>query len=103
MTGYKKHIFICENLRPENSGGASCGVHKTSEFRAKMKASLQQKGLHKQYRVNRSGCLGQCAKGPVMVIYPQGLWYSGFSASDVDEIIEESVIADNEIPRLLMK
>ena len=103
MAGYKKHIFVCENVRPESSGRVSCGSRRTAELRLNLKTILKQNGLHKKYRVNSSGCLGHCSKGPVMVIYPQGLWYSGFNANDLEEIVAESIIADKEIARLLIK
>lgn len=103
MTVHRKHIFICENLRDADSGRTSCAAHHNAKLRAVLKSKIRKHGLGKEYRVNRSGCLGQCAYGPVLVIYPQGIWYYGFSEADMDDIITQSVRNDNDIARLAIK
>ena len=62
---YKKHIFICENER-DSSKTKSCGIV-GAEIRAKLKTEIVKKGLKKDIRVNRSGCLGKCLKVPVQL------------------------------------
>ena len=51
-------------------------------------------------RINRAGCLAQCADGPVMVVYPEAIWYTYIDASDVDEIIDEHLINGRVVERL---
>ncbi len=96
----EKHIFICENKRPDRASKASCADDGSMEIRAAMKRKLVKMGLNKKYRVNRAGCLGKCGLGPTMVIYPQGIWYGKVSLKDVDEIIEKSILNDLVIERL---
>ena len=57
----------------------------------------------KDIRVNQSGCLDKCESGPVMVIYPQGVWYKYKDKMDVDEIINSHLIKGKIVKRLLLK
>ena len=57
----------------------------------------------KNIRVNQSGCLDKCESGPVMVIYPQGVWYQYKDKVDVDEIIDVKLIKGKVVKRLLIK
>ena len=68
-----------------------------------MKQKLAQKGLNKVYRTNSSGCLDACEHGAVMVIYPQAIWYGHVQESDIDEIIDKTILKDEVIERLLIK
>ena len=100
MAGFKKHIFICENKRDPETGRISCGLQDSSRFKAYLKKRLKEKGLHKRYRINSAGCLGHCEHGPTMVIYPAGIWYGHVRESDLDEILEKSILDDQIITRL---
>jgi len=102
MAGYKKHIFICENLRDAESGRVSCGQHHSALLRSQLKEKLRSEGLHKTHRVSSSGCLGQCQHGPVMVIYPQAVWYGGVTEDDLEEIVRKSVLGEQIITRLII-
>jgi len=53
-------------------------------------------------RVNKSGCLGRCAEGPILVIYPEGVWYTYHTEADIDEILERHVIKGEKVERLLI-
>jgi (2Fe-2S) ferredoxin len=57
--------------------------------------------LKGRVRANKSGCLDACELGPVVAIYPQGTWYLGVAASDVEEIIDSSVADDEVVERLV--
>lgn len=69
-----------------------------------MKANLEQLGLYgpAKIRISRSLCLGRCALGPSMVIYPEGTWYRYQSLADIDLIIQESLIHNRVIEHLLI-
>ena len=99
----KKHIFVCENSRDASDGRPSCGARGGKQIRAALKVKLAEAGLHKEYRINRAGCLGQCEHGPNVVIYPQGIWYGGVRVEDIDEIIDESILNERVIERLQLK
>ena len=98
---YKKHIFICVNER-ESHLKKSCSLSGLS-IRNKFVKELRKKNLNTQVRANKSGCLGACSLGPILVIYPQGIWYKNVKLNDVLEIIDKSIINDQIIERLLLE
>jgi|TARA_Y100000310_G_C20643226_1_gene795131 (2Fe-2S) ferredoxin len=68
-----------------------------------MKARAKELKLSKRLRINKSGCLGRCEFGPVMVIYPEGTWYHYRSREDIDEILDTHVINARPVERLLLQ
>ena len=77
-------------------------IKKSVELRNYMKKKVTSLKLGK-IRVNQSGCLDQCENGPIMVIYPQGVWYKYKNFEDVDEIINSHLIKGKIVKRLLLK
>lgn len=102
MTFYQKHVFFCINQR--ENGKKCCQDAGASYFRDYAKAQLQAIGLHGpgKIRVSQSGCLGRCADGPTIVIYPDGVWYTYKTEADIDEIIEQHLVQGKVVTRLLM-
>ena len=97
---YKHHVFFCENLRDENRAccGTSGGI-KTKEYAKKRLKDLGK--IHNiNVRVNSAGCLGRCESGPVLVIYPEGVWYTYVDVADIDDIIDEHLISNCPVERL---
>lgn len=85
---YQHHVFFCLNQR---AGGEACCANQHAEAAFdRCKSLVKAAGLAGpgQVRVNRAGCLDRCAGGPVMVVYPEGVWYSYVDVSDIDEIVE---------------
>jgi (2Fe-2S) ferredoxin len=74
------HAFVC-------LGGKTCPVQGSDAIWAELKARVREKGLAERIRINKSGCLSQCGHGPMVCVYPQGVWYSGVQAADVDAIL----------------
>jgi len=103
MSRYKKHIFVCENVRGADSPKRSCGIHGGKEIREKMKDRIGELGLHKSIRVNSAGCLGLCKHGQVAVVYPQGTWYGKITVDDVEKIIQTDLINDEVVSELEIK
>jgi len=100
---YKYHVFFCTNQRTD--GRPCCQNNRATEMRSYMKKRIKELGQSGkgQVRVNTAGCLDRCDLGPVIVIYPQGTWYTYLDEEDVDEIIE-SLLADGKpIARLHIK
>ena len=102
MSYYKYHVFICTNSR--ESGELCCEQGAASKMRSYAKARVKQLGLSGEgkIRINSAGCLDRCDKGPVMVIYPEETWYTFVDEADIDEIIEEHLVNDRKVERLLL-
>ncbi|MBN8705154.1 MAG: (2Fe-2S) ferredoxin domain-containing protein [Bacteroidetes bacterium] len=100
---YKHHIFICENERPADNPRGSCAAKGSVELTATFKAELAKRKLKGIVRSNKSGCLDFCEKGPVVVIYPEAVWYSPKTIGDVVEIVESHIDNGIIVDRLLMK
>ena len=97
---YRHHMFFCVNRRED--GAACCANSGSQEMRDYAKERLKKLGLRGKgkVRVNNAGCLDRCEEGPVIVIYPQGTWYTYVDQHDVDEIIERHVVRGEIVERL---
>ncbi|SKB82883.1 (2Fe-2S) ferredoxin domain-containing protein [Daejeonella lutea] len=98
---YKKHIFICTNQRPEGAR-VSCGEEHGSALTAEFKKLMKEKGLTVGMRAQRTGCCELCEYGPIVVVYPEGVFYGKVQLSDVNEIISEHLQNDRPVDRLLI-
>jgi (2Fe-2S) ferredoxin len=92
---YVSHVFVCTNDR----GGErkSCADNKSQLIKSKLKDAVNEKGWKGKVRISTSGCMGLCAKGSNVMIYPQKVWFSEVFPDDVDEIVSaiEHVMADD--------
>ena len=99
MSYYERHIFFCLNQR---DGEACCADHGAEAAFAHCKAQAKKAGLlgAGKVRVNRAGCLDRCAGGPVVVVYPEGVWYSYVDTQDIDEIVASHLAKGEVVERL---
>ena len=98
---FDKHVFICTNQRGEGerkSCGEACGMELVKAF----KKQLKDKGLKGSIRAQRAGCLDACDFGPSMVVYPEGIFYGGVKVEDVNEIVDEHLIGNRPVERLII-
>jgi len=98
---YKKHIFICVNERPENSPKGSCARCGGFDIRMRFVELINQYGLKGIVRANKSGCLDACEFGVAVVVYPDEIWYTNVTLSDVDDIFNATIINDEPLERLV--
>ena len=98
---YQHHVFFCLNER--SNGENACGHHGAQQAFDRCKAQVKAADLARPggVRVNKAGCLDRCSAGPLMVVYPQGTWYSYVDANDIDEIIESHLKRGQVVERLL--
>jgi len=103
MLYYQKHVYFCVNQR--DNGRKCCQDGHADAMRMYAKEKLQKLGLAGpgKIRINASGCMGRCAEGPTMVIYPDGVWYTYHNTNDIDEIIEQHLLQGKVVERLLME
>lgn len=97
---YQRHVFFCVNQR--DSGRRCCAEYAADEYRAYAKKRMQAADCHGagMVRINRSGCLDRCEQGPVLVVYPEGVWYSYVDYEDLDEIIDCHLLQGEIVERL---
>jgi (2Fe-2S) ferredoxin len=100
MSYYDKHVFFCCNQR--EPGAACCNNHGASEMRAYAKARVKELKLSGKgkVRINQAGCLDRCDEGPVIVVYPEEVWYTYVDKQDIDEIIDEHLMHNRVVERL---
>jgi (2Fe-2S) ferredoxin len=100
MSFFKRHVFFCLNERP--AGNACCHHLGAVEMQNYAKKRIKALGLAGPgaIRINRAGCLGRCDEGPVLVVYPDNVWYQYVDQEDIDEIIEEHLIHGRIVNRL---
>ncbi len=103
MSYYRYHLFFCTNQRDD--GSACCAQHGAVDMRGYLKGRVKELGLAGpgRVRVNTAGCLDRCDKGPVLVVYPEAVWYTYVDREDIDEILEKHLIGGEIVERLLLK
>lgn len=99
---YGKHIFICTNERPVGAPRKSCGEAHGMDVVKAFKEKLKAQSLPIKVRAQKSGCLDICDFGQTIVVYPEGVFYAGVSVDDVDEIIQEHIINNRPVERLVL-
>lgn len=97
---FKHHVFICINQRDD--GRASCGDCGAQAVQKYAKQRIKELGLGGagNVRINQAGCLDRCDEGPVLVVYPEGVWYTYVDNDDVDEIIASHLQQGKIVDRL---
>ena len=90
---FRKNVLIC--------GGTGCTSSDSEKLIAKMKEELAKVGLDKEVNVVRTGCFGLCALGPIMIVYPEGSFYSRVNVEDIPRIVEEHLKGGKVVKELL--
>lgn len=102
MPAFSHHIFICGKSRKAGSARGSCDPHEKEALKGAFKKELKKAGLGRTTRTQQVGCLDQCEHGPVLVIYPQNIWYGGVGPDDVPRIVARTVVGGEVLPDLLI-
>lgn len=102
MNYFKNHVFFCVNQR--EAGESCCANLGAQRVRDYAKKCIKELGLSGEggTRINMAGCLGRCEHGPVIVVYPEGVWYTYLDEEDIDEIIEQHLQQGKIVKRLLI-
>ncbi len=90
---YRSHVLVC--------GGTGCTSSNSLAIIEALESEIAKKGLQDEVKVVRTGCFGLCALGPIMIVYPEGSFYSQVQVSDVPEIVEEHLLKGRLVKRLL--
>ena len=90
---FRSNVLVC--------GGTGCTSSNSEQIIEKLQEEIKAQGLEKEVNVIRTGCFGLCALGPIMVVYPEGAFYSRITVEDVPEIVSEHLLKGRIVKRLL--
>lgn len=93
MNIYRSHVLIC--------GGTGCTSSGSKALQEEFEAQLEKNGLENEVKIVQTGCFGLCALGPIVVVYPEGAFYSRVKKEDIAEIVEEHLSKGRIVKRLL--
>ena len=95
MELYRAHVLVC--------GGTGCTSSGSAELLKRFEEQIAKNGLEKEVKVVRTGCFGLCEAGPVVIVYPEGTFYSRIRKEDVDEIVAEHLLKGRIVQHLVYK
>ena len=93
MDLYRAHVLVC--------GGTGCTSSGSAKLVERFDEQLKANGLEKEVKVVRTGCFGLCEAGPVVIVYPEGTFYSRVKVEDVDEIVSEHLLKGRKVQHLV--
>ena len=94
MGQYDRHVFVC-------TSGETCPTQgDTEKFVKILRTGVQEANRQGDVRVNKAGCFSQCGHGPMIVVYPENVWYAGVRESDLEEILTSHIIGGYPVERL---
>ena len=102
MAKPEKHVFVCTQGRPPGHPRSSCADRGCAAVYEEFLWHLQQRNLFGRVQVTATGCMGPCGEGPSVLVYPEGVMYSGVKKEDVAPIFDEHLVGDRPLERLRM-
>ena len=93
MDIYRAHVLCC--------GGTGCTSSGSAQLIQRFEEKIKENGLDKEVKVIRTGCFGLCEAGPVVIVYPEGTFYSRVKVDDVDEIVTEHLLKGRKVQHLM--
>ena len=96
MEPFEVHIFVC-------TSGGTCPHQGAAEVHAFLKEAVLRAKLKAKVRVNHAGCLDQCGHGPMVVIYPENVWYSHIGVKDAEAIFAQHILGGRPVDHLRFK
>jgi sirohydrochlorin ferrochelatase/(2Fe-2S) ferredoxin len=89
----RKHVLVC--------GNADCAERGSVALIAALRRLLRQAGRELDVRITRTHCMGRCGEGPTLAVYPDGIWYRGVQESDAGELVQQHLLGDRLVSRLV--
>ena len=99
MEPFRFHVFVCDQQKPE--GVPCCSCHGSAQVIDALRREIATRSLEDEVQVTVCGSLGLCDHGPNMIVYPEGIWYSGVGPADVPEIVDSHFRKDTPVERLI--
>ena len=95
MGQYDTHVFVCTSGDDCPKGGD------VEQFVKYLRGELVKAGRQQDVRINKAGCFSQCGHGPMIVVYPENVWYAGVQQSDLPEIVQSHILGGRPVERLV--
>lgn len=96
----KYHVFVCSSSRVTGQQKGYCYSKDSVSVIQKFMEEIEDREMGGDILVTNTGCLGICSKGPVVIVYPDGVWYKEVTVDDVTEIVEEHLENGRVVSRL---
>jgi (2Fe-2S) ferredoxin len=98
---FRHHVFCCFQQRPAGHPRGSCAALGASPLWERLVGQLQARSLADTAMVG-TACIGFCNAGPLMVVYPEGIWYQPKTAADIDEVVQSHFVEGKPVERLIV-
>ncbi|MEJ2006851.1 MAG: methyltransferase [Acidobacteriota bacterium] len=99
MEPFRYHVFICEQKKPE--GIPCCAARGSAATIDALRKEVAARGIMDEVQITLCGSLGMCERGPNLVVYPEGVWYSGVLPEDIREIVNSHFVQGHVVERLV--
>lgn len=102
MVKLKHHIFICTSCRINGQQKGFCFSKDSVDIVQKFMEEIEDCDLSGDVMITNTGCFGICDKGPIVVVYPEGIWYGNVTEDDVEKIVEQHIINGLPVEELMI-
>jgi len=98
----KYHIFVCTSSRANGQQKGFCHTKEGVDVMSRFMEEIDERGIGGEVFLSNTGCFGICEKGPVVVVYPDNVWYGSVTADDVTEILDSHIEGGTPVSRILL-
>ncbi|PKL70274.1 MAG: 2Fe-2S ferredoxin [Methanomicrobiales archaeon HGW-Methanomicrobiales-1] len=98
----KHHIFVCSSSRPNGQQKGFCHSKNSVDIMMKFMEGIEERDIGGEVFLSNTGCFGICEKGPVVVVYPENVWYGSVTPDDVEEILDSHIEGGTIVERLVI-
>lgn len=98
----KYHLLVCTSCRINGVQKGFCYGKDSVKLIQRFMDEIEDRDLSAEVMITNTGCFGICDKGPIVVVYPEGIWYGNVSPQDVEEIVESHIEGGEKVERLLI-
>lgn len=92
MVNLKHHIFVCTSCRMNGQQKGLCYSKESVDIVQRLIEAIEDLDLSGEVMITNTGCFGICNQGPIMVVYPEGVWYGAVTEEDINRIVEQHII-----------
>ncbi|MEN8908049.1 MAG: 2Fe-2S ferredoxin [Clostridiales bacterium] len=103
MVKPKYHVFVCSSSRLNGQQKGYCFSKEAVDIVQEFVEEIDSRELSNEVMITNSGCFGICSSGPIVVVYPDGVWYKAVTVDDVEEIVESHFENGKKVERLEIK